>query len=76
MPVFTAGPERVWGLTAYILRQVLDDVLVPIMGPTGKGAPSQATPEAGAGTSGPTASTNSGAGPHAAEGGPSPVARL
>ena len=29
MPVFTAGPERVWGLTAYILDRVLSEVVLP-----------------------------------------------
>jgi hypothetical protein len=31
LPVFTAGPERVWGLTAYILGSVLDQVVVPTL---------------------------------------------
>mmetsp|Transcript_23748 Transcript_23748/g.59917 ORF Transcript_23748/g.59917 Transcript_23748/m.59917 type:complete len:281 (-) Transcript_23748:222-1064(-) len=29
IPYFTAGPEKVWGLTAYILNELLDTVVVP-----------------------------------------------
>lgn len=29
MPAFLAGPEKVWGLTAYILDQILSGVIVP-----------------------------------------------
>lgn len=31
MPAFTGGPAKVWGLTAFILDQVLDEVLIPTL---------------------------------------------
>ena len=31
MPAYLGGPAKVWGLTAYILEQVLAEVIVPVL---------------------------------------------
>lgn len=36
IPVFLGGPERVWGMTAFVLHSLIDDVILPAMRMTGE----------------------------------------
>ena len=48
MPAFLGGPEKIWGLTAYILDQILTDVIIPTMRQASAGAGSDAVSSASA----------------------------